>query len=82
MEECGELIQVLAKRMNKYTMTAGRYVDDHIAEELADVQIMIWQLQRIFPNDEWLSKKLTILEGRIPQEEEYILSPTWRAEGQ
>ena len=75
MEEMGELIQALGKHLNcardddPETVQA---VDDHVAEEMADVQIMLEQLKIILNNharvDAWVHEKLARLAARIDRE--------------
>lgn len=72
MEELGELIQALGKHMNcprdddPETVQA---VDDHVAEEMADVLIMLEQLKILMNNharvDAWTHEKLARLAARI-----------------
>ena len=58
IEELSELIQALAKND-----------DDHVAEELADVRIMLDQLELILDNhdrvQEWEYEKLMRLDARV-----------------
>lgn len=48
MEECGELIQAIAKSMNDKNNIEKQL---HLTEEIADVEIMIDQLKIIFDVD-------------------------------
>ena len=43
MEECGELIQAISKKLREHTST-----DDHLAEEMADVIICLHQLKMMY----------------------------------
>jgi hypothetical protein len=60
IEEMSELQKEICK------MKRGQFDKEHILEELADVQIMIWQLEIIFgePKDQ-ISKKLARLEELV-----------------
>ncbi len=51
MEECGELIQALAKSWTKEGYRLS--LSDHVLEELADVQIMVHQMSLIFGPEEF-----------------------------
>lgn len=68
IEECAELIQVLAKH-GPVTIT----VEDlqHITEEIADVEIMIEQLKLIYNTDTTLikQKKIARILNRMNQYE-------------
>lgn len=62
IEECAELIKVLAKLNRKAN---GSTVKD-VVDELADVQIMIFQMKKIFGDvDEAIARKLARLEQRL-----------------
>lgn len=49
MEECAELIQALAKWLAS-DGNHGPEIDYHVAEEVADVQIMLEQIMYMFDN--------------------------------
>lgn len=60
MEECGELIQAISKRL--------RCVESNIEEEIADVEIMLEQLKLIADNkvvEEIKEQKLKRLKDRL-----------------
>ncbi|MCF0149497.1 MAG: hypothetical protein HUJ77_14025 [Clostridium sp.] len=60
IEELGELIQAICKYK--------RGEEHNIEEEIADVKIMIEQLETIFNKDKirtWRNKKIERLEGRL-----------------
>lgn len=62
MEECGELIQALSKKLRGQV--------DNVEEEIADVQIMLQQLSNVFDSsliDEWKEKKINRLENRLKE---------------
>lgn len=73
IEELGELTQVLAKWLNGH---AGEFeaLEDHIAEELADVWIMSEQLRIIFNNYDdvyrWKTAKLARLRQLLDHEDD------------
>ena len=62
MEEMSELTKELCKYRR------GAKNEDRIAEEIADVQIMLWQLRLMFGNDQdvdgYISAKLARLQSR------------------
>ena len=65
MEECGELVQAAAKIMSGGRIT--RRMVAHLAEEMADVEILMEQMRMIFPGlreleDGWIEEKLDRLE--------------------
>lgn len=70
MEECGELIQALARNLS------GEHNEENVAEELADVEIMIAQMRLIFGGsvgydvDRIKAQKLARLKMRMEEEEE------------
>lgn len=67
MEECGELIQALAKNM------CGEHYAENVAEELADVEIMLMQMRIAFGRssvDRVRAQKLARLKMRMEEEEE------------
>ena len=70
MEECGELIQALARNLS------GEHNEENVAEELADVEIMIQQMRLIFGGsvgynvDIIKAQKVARLKKRIEEEEE------------
>ena len=60
MEECGELIQAISKKL--------RGIENNIEEEIADVEIMLEQLKIIADNkaiEEMKESKLRRLEQRL-----------------
>lgn len=63
MEESSELTQALSKHLR------GQDNDDNIAEEIADVYIMLRQLEIIFKNeslvDDYMEKKIKRLSERL-----------------
>jgi NTP pyrophosphatase (non-canonical NTP hydrolase) len=66
MEECGELIQALAKNM------CGEHYAENVAEELADVEIMLMQMRMAFGRsrvDRVMAQKLARLKMRMEEEE-------------
>lgn len=73
IEEMSELIKELCKvkrkKMNK----------DHIAEEMADVKIIMEQLSIIFGNDnevnEWYEKKIQRLKSRLDEDKIRLYIP-------
>jgi NTP pyrophosphatase (non-canonical NTP hydrolase) len=67
MEECGELIQALARNM------CGEHYAENVAEELADVEIMLMQMRIAFGRhkvDRIKAQKLARLKMRMEEEEE------------
>lgn len=61
IEEMAELQQILAKDMAR-----PKAEDDaHIAEEIADVQIMLWQMQRIFGLEEMVEDYIALKVARL-----------------
>lgn len=61
IEEMAELQQILAKDMARPKTDD----DGYIAEEIADVQIMIWQMQRIFGLEEMVEDYIAIKVARL-----------------
>lgn len=65
MEECSELIQAIAKHL----FDPSEATRDHIAEEMADVRIMLDQLSMMFSNvlteSNYRHKKLDRLLDRM-----------------
>ena len=63
IEECAELQKELTKA------SRGKLDAEHLAEEMADVQIMLWQLCCMFnvggQMTEWINKKIERLNKRI-----------------
>ena len=63
IEECAELQKELTKALR------GKPNSDHLAEEMADVQIMLWQLCCIFnvggQMAEWITEKIERLNERM-----------------
>ena len=63
MEECCELVQAISKELR------GKSDKGHLAEEMADVQIMLWQLCCMFnvggQMTDWITKKVERLNKRI-----------------
>lgn len=53
IEEMAELTKELVKHYNR-----GEYRAQEITEEMADVQIMLWQLAAIFQNSDGLEKAI------------------------
>lgn len=70
MEECGELIQAVAKYETSETAKEQLMSRNHIKEEMADVVIMLEQLKLLHDiNEEEFEKeveyKLARLQGRL-----------------
>lgn len=66
MEECGELIQALARNM------CGEHYAENVAEELADVEIMLMQMRIVFGRHKAhrvMAQKLARLKMRMEEEE-------------
>jgi NTP pyrophosphatase (non-canonical NTP hydrolase) len=64
IEECAELIQALQKLKRKDT----EEVRDHICEELADVELVIFQMRQVFNSDridDWQVIKVDRLKERL-----------------
>ena len=65
MEECAELIQALSKWLLS-DGNQGPEIDQHVAEEVADVEIMLYQIKYMFDNfgevDGYCEEKLKRLE--------------------
>ena len=63
IEECAELQKELTKALR------GKLDAEHLAEEMADVQIMLWQLCCMFDIDgqmlKWIEKKVERLNERM-----------------
>ena len=79
MEECAELVQILAKWLTISPHSTPE-IDYHIAEEVADVEIMLYQIKYMFDNfelvDEYREQKLTRLmyllqHGKYPSTSEH-----------
>ena len=78
-EECAELISALSKyhRVETFQAYDKRKLQraiNHVAEEIADVQIMLDQLQLMFgftkkQLDEIRASKIERLDGNLPEEE-------------
>lgn len=67
MEECGELIQALARKLS------GEHNEENVAEELADVEIMLMQMKMAFGRQKVYrvrAQKLARLKMRMEEEEE------------
>ena len=67
MEECGELIQALARKM------CGEENIENVVEELADVEVMLMQMRTVFGRHEVhrvMAQKLARLKMRMEEEEE------------
>ena len=69
VEECSELIKAIIKLRFANTEAEREIIRDAIAEETADVEIMLHQMQMIFRNfdkvREYREKKLERLERRL-----------------
>ena len=66
MEECGELIQVLARKM------CGEENIENVVEELADVEIMLMQMRTVFGRPSAhraMAQKLARLKMRMEEED-------------
>lgn len=66
-----EELSELQKELTKELRLIGNI--DHLAEEVADVEIMLDQLRIIYPDldrrvEEWRSKKIDRLESRLKEE--------------
>ena len=76
VEELGELSQALCKYMSHPEGNAESEMAlfDHVAEEMADVYIMLEQLKIILNNhdrvDAWAHEKLARLASRLPDMKE------------
>ena len=70
-EELAELQQAICKALTTGYMT--REMWNHIAEEIADVEIMLWQLKHIYQNRdavaEWRERKIQRLYDRMEAED-------------
>lgn len=67
MEECGELIQALARNLS------GEANAENVAEELADVEIMLMQMRIVFSRQKAhrvMAQKLARLKMRMEEGEE------------
>ena len=67
MEECDELIQALARDLS------GEHNEENVAEELADVEIMLMQMRTVFGRSSVYrarAQKLVRLKMRMEEEEE------------
>lgn len=68
-EELGELIQALCKYQAEAADGDFLLLRDHISEEMADVYIMLAQMEIIYNNknhvESWIHKKLERLRTRI-----------------
>ena len=67
MEECGELIQALARNLS------GEHNKENVDEELADVEIMLMQMRTVFGRSSVYrarAQKLVRLKMRMEEEEE------------
>ena len=63
MEECGELVHALARKVLDQDPDL-----DNICEEIADVEILMEQMRVVFGDafiDKWKEKKLKKLEGVV-----------------
>ena len=73
IEELSELQKELCKLMRSGRI---RHKDEHIAEEIADVQIMLWQLVEMLDIKEMVQQykrfKLQRLQMRIEKERETL----------
>lgn len=70
-EEMAELSKALLKlrRAQKFREPGQRLLMEDVAEEIADVQIVLDQMKLLFPGWEtWMQKKLQRLEERIEKE--------------
>lgn len=66
MEECGELIQALARNLNRERN------EENVVEELADVEIMLMQMRIVFGHHNAhrvMAQKLARLKIRMEEEE-------------
>jgi NTP pyrophosphatase (non-canonical NTP hydrolase) len=62
IEEMSELTKEICKTKR------GKFDKEHIQEEMADVQIMLWQLGIIFGDPgEWINKKMERLEEMVQE---------------
>ena len=66
-EEMAELQQALCKALTNDCMP--RELWNHIAEEIADVEIMLWQVKHIYQDreavQEWRERKIQRLRDRM-----------------
>lgn len=73
-EECGELVQAVGKCLEAQDAEAFGKAMDHMAEEMADVGILIDQFRLLFPDviqeplREWRVKKVDRLAERLEAE--------------
>lgn len=69
MEECAELIQALNKYLRAEAVGGREEAEARVREEMADVDIMLWQMMSIFGTytEEW-ETKVTRLEKRLEDE--------------
>lgn len=71
IEELGELTQALCKFQAEWSADDAVALYDHVAEEMADVYIMLEQLKIIYANHDWVNawarEKLARLRARVDQ---------------
>ena len=71
-EEMAELQQAICKALTNGCMT--RELWNHIAEEIADVEIMLYQVKHIYQNreavQEWRERKIERLRERMEEDAE------------
>lgn len=62
IEEMSELTKEICK------IKRGQFDREYILEEMADVQIMLWQMNIIFGDpEEWIEKKIERLEDMVKE---------------
>ena len=69
IEECAELIQALNKYLRAEAAGGREEAKARVREEMADVDIMLWQMESIFGTytEEW-ETKVARLERRLKNE--------------
>lgn len=69
MEECAELIQALNKYLRAEATVDQKEAEARVRKEMADVDIMLWQMVSIFGTytEEW-EAKVDRLERRLEDE--------------
>ena len=73
MEECAELIQAINKLWRAKEIAGAKEAGDNLVKEIADVQIMLWQMQYFaeieeYETQEEINSKLDRQMQRIKEE--------------
>jgi NTP pyrophosphatase (non-canonical NTP hydrolase) len=73
MEECAELIQAINKLWRAKEIEEAKEAGDNLVKEIADVQIMLWQMQYFaeiegYETQEEINSKLDRQMQRIKEE--------------